>query len=82
MEVGDARGWNVLPLENGDWARNAWIASNGGLPRSGIAPSEAEAHTTAQRELERMVSEARAAAAGRRELRLRDERAKGWEPQA
>jgi hypothetical protein len=82
VDLGDARGWNVSPLENGDWAWNAWIAWNGGLPRSGIAATEAEAQTAAQRELERMVSEAGAAAQERRELPVRDERGRSWEPQS
>ena len=83
MDVGVARGWDVSPLENGDWAWSAWIASNLGLPRSsGIAATEAEEQTAAQRELERMVSEVEAAAQERRELPVRDERGRVWEPQS
>jgi hypothetical protein len=82
VDVGDARGWNVWPLENGDWAWRAWIAVNLGLPRSGIEATEAEAQETAQRQLEGMISEARAAAQSRRELPLRDDRGKQWEPQS
>jgi hypothetical protein len=83
VDVGAARGWDVSPLENGDWAWNAWIASNLALPKSsGIAATEAEAQTAGQRELERMVSEAEAAAQERRELPARDERGRSWEPQS
>jgi hypothetical protein len=81
VDVGDARGWNVWPLENGDWAWNAWIAANCGLPRSGIAATEAEAQEAAQQEIERKVSEARVAAQPRRELPVRDDRGKAREPQ-
>jgi hypothetical protein len=63
-------------------AWNVWIASNLRLPRSGIAATEAEAQMAAQRELERMLSEANAAAQRRRELPVRDERGKSWEPQS
>src|ERR1019366_9814480 len=83
VDVGAARGWDVSPLENGDWAWNAWIASSLGLPRSsGIAATEAEAQAAAQRELERMVSESEAAAQERRELPVRDERGRSWGPQS
>ncbi len=73
---------NVWPLENGGWAWNAWIAANLGLPRSGIEATEAEAQQAARRELERMLSEAKAAAQPRRELPVRDNRGKEREPQA
>ncbi len=82
MDVGEASGWNVWPLENGDWAWSAWVASNGGLPRSGIEATEAGAQNAAQRELERMVSEARTAAQLRRELPVHDDRDERWDPQS
>jgi hypothetical protein len=79
MDVGDGRGWNVWPLENGDWGWNAFAAANG---RSGIEASEAGAEMAAQRELERMVSEAAAAAQSRRELPVREDRGRQWDPQS
>jgi hypothetical protein len=68
VDLGDANGWDVWPLENGDWAWSVWVASNGGLRRSGTEASELEAEAAAQRELELMVSDATAAAQSRREL--------------
>jgi hypothetical protein len=82
VDVGDARGWNVWPLESGDWVWSAWIAANLGLLRSGIEATEAEAQRTAQEEIERMLSEAGAAAPSRRELPARDDRGKERQPQA
>jgi hypothetical protein len=82
VDVGDARGWNVWQLENGDWAWNAWIAAILGLPRSGVEATEAEAQQGAQQEIERMLSEARAAAQPRRELPMRDDPGKEREPQS
>lgn len=82
VEVGDTRGWNVWPLENGDWAWNAWLASNLAMRQSGIEATEREAEEAAQRELEDMLSEARAAAQRRRELSVPDDREGRWEPQA
>ena len=73
MEVGDARGWNVWPLETGEWAWNAWIAANGGLPQAGIESTEIEAQEAAKREIERMLFDAEAAAPHRRELPVRDD---------
>lgn len=81
VDVGDARGWNVWPLEHGAWAWNAWIAANLGLPRSGIEATEAEAEKAAQRELEHMLSDASAAAQARRDLSVHDDRGKQWDPQ-
>jgi hypothetical protein len=66
--MGEANGWDVWPLESGEWAWSAWVASNGGLHRSGTQATEFEANAAAQRELEVMVSDARAAAQPRREL--------------
>jgi hypothetical protein len=80
MDLGEARGWNVWPLETGDWAWTAWTAAND--RRSGIEPTEAEAESAAQRELEGLVSDAMAAALSRRELAVRDDRAKQWDPQS
>jgi hypothetical protein len=82
VDVGDARGRNVWPLENADWAWSAWIAANLGLLRSGIEATEAEAERAAQQEIERMLSEARAAALPRRELPVRDDRGKERQPQS
>lgn len=82
VDAGDARGWNVWPLENGEWAWNAWIASNLGTPQSGIEATEHQAEEAAQRALEHNLSEARAAAQHRRQLPLRDERGVPWEPRA
>jgi hypothetical protein len=82
VDVGDARGWNVWLLDNGDWAWTAWIAANLGLPRSGIEATEAEAQQAAQREIKRMLSEAIAASQPRRELPVRDDRGKEREPQS
>jgi hypothetical protein len=77
VDVGDANGWNVWPLENGDWAWNVWIAA--GQSRSGAEATESEAQKTAQRELELMISEARAAAA-RRTLAAHGDRDGRWGP--
>jgi hypothetical protein len=82
MDVGYASGWNVWPLENGEWAWSAWVAVNGGLPRSGIEATEAEAQEAAQRALEGMLSDAQASEQSRRELPARDERGEKWSPQA
>jgi len=81
VDLGKARGWNVWQLKNGDWAWNAWDAWNLGLPRSGIEATEARAQEAAQRELERMLSEARAAAQPRRELPVPDDRGNYCESQ-
>jgi hypothetical protein len=80
VDVGEANGWNVAPLEDGDWAWSAWVASNGGLHRSGIEATEFEAQKAAQRELAQMVSDAKAAAQPRRELSVHDDREKRWDP--
>jgi hypothetical protein len=82
VDVGDVRGWNVCPLENGDWAWTAWTAASLGVPRSGIEPNEADAARAAQQEIERMLSEARAAALTRRELPVRDDRGNERQPQS
>jgi hypothetical protein len=71
----------VWPLENGDWAWTAWIAANAGVPRSGVEASEREAQEAAQRAIENMLSEARAAAQDRRELSLPTTAPGQWEPQ-
>lgn len=80
VDVGDVRGWSVRPLENGDWAWTAWIAANAGMPRSGVEASEPEAQEAAQRALELMLSEARAAAQARRELSVPDYGGRSWRP--
>ena len=82
VDVGDARGRIVWPLENGAWAWNAWIAACLDLPRSGIEPTEAEAESAAQQEIERMPSEARTAALTRRELPAPDDRGEECQPQS
>lgn len=79
MEIGKARGWNVRPLDSGDWAWTAWIGADG---RSGVEPTEAEAESAAQRELESMASDAVAGAQSRRELPVSDDRDVRWDPQA
>lgn len=73
MDVGIARGWNVWPLSNGDWAWTAWAAENLGLPRSGVEATEAKAQEAARRELELIISQARPAAQARRRLAVRHE---------
>lgn len=80
VDVGYASGWNVWPLENGDWAWSAWVAVNGGLPRSGTEATEAEAQEAAQRALEGMLSDAGAAEQSRRELPLPHDPGKQWAP--
>ncbi len=79
MDVGVARGWNVWQLKSGAWAWTAWIAANG---KSGIEPTEAEAESAVQHELEGMTSDAMAAAHSRRELTVSDDRDMRWDPQA
>ncbi len=81
VEVGDARGWDVWPLDSGEWAWSAWIAAGLGLPRFGVEPTEAGAQETAQRELERMVSESTAASQSRRELDVPDH-GPNWAPRS
>jgi hypothetical protein len=81
VDMGSASGWNVWPLENGEWAWRTWIAANGGMPRSGIEASEFEAQDAAQRALEYMLSDASAAAQDRRELSAPDNRGAPWDPQ-
>jgi hypothetical protein len=61
---------------------HAWTAASLGLRRSGIEPTEAEAERAAQQEIERMLSEARAAALTRRELPVRDDHGKEFQPQS
>jgi len=80
MDVGAANGWNVWPLDSGDWGWTAWVAANG--RRSGVEPTEAEAETAAWRELEAMVSDAMAAAQSRRELPVSEDRDDRWDPQS
>jgi hypothetical protein len=82
VDIGHASGWNLWPLENGDWAWRAWVSSNGGLPRSGIEATEAKAQAAAQGELELMLSEANGAAQQRRELPVQDDRWPYWNPQS
>lgn len=82
VDVAYASGWNVWPLQDGEWAWSAWVAVNAGLPRSGIEATEAEAQDAAQRALEAMLSDAQAADQSRRELPARHERGKEWNPEA
>lgn len=73
MEVAHASGWNLWPA-GGQWAWSAWVAVNGGLPRSGIEATEAGAQEAALRALEAMLSDAQAGEHSRRQLTTRDER--------
>jgi hypothetical protein len=59
VDLGVARGWNVWELKTGEWAWNAWGRARSG---SGIKPTEAEAQQAAQREVEEIAAEERAAA--------------------
>jgi hypothetical protein len=79
VDIGEARGWNVWPLEAGDWAWAAWTAND---RRSGIASTEAEAEGAAQQELQGLVADAAAAEMSRRELPVSDDRGKQWDPQS
>ncbi len=73
------RGWNVWELESGDWAWTAWSHDRSGF---GIEPTEAEAETAAQHELDRFVAEDPAADQYRRELPATDPVPKDWDPQS
>jgi hypothetical protein len=79
VDIGVARGWNVWPLENGNWAWNVWDHLHS---RSGTEHTEANAQEAAQRELQRIIAEAKAAAQQERELTARDDRRKYWDPQS
>ena len=79
MDRGEARGWNVWPLETGDWTWTAWTVAN---RRSGIAPTEAEAESAAERALEDLVSDAASASLSRRELTVSDDGGRRWDPQS
>jgi hypothetical protein len=82
MDVGEASGWNVWPLESGEWAWSAWIAANGTLTLTGVESTEDEAESAAQRGLEGMASDAMAAAQSRRELPGSIDGERRWDPQA
>ena len=82
VDVGDAGGWNVWPLESGEWAWSASVAANGTLTLTGIEPTEAEAESAAQRGLEGLASDAMAAAQSRREVPVSDGGEQRWDPQA
>jgi hypothetical protein len=82
VNVGYVSGWNVWPLENGEWAWRAWVSVNGGPLNSGIEATEAEAQEAAQQALEGILSDAAAAEQSRRELPASDERGKEWNPEA
>jgi hypothetical protein len=82
VDGGGARGWNVWPLERGEWAWTAWIAANGSLTLTGIEPTEAEAESAAQRGLEGLASDAMAAAQSRREVPVSNDGEQRWDPQA
>jgi hypothetical protein len=62
-------------MDSGDWAWTAWSRYRSG---SGIEPTQAEAETAAQQELERIVAEDPAADQHRRELPAADTRPKDW----
>jgi hypothetical protein len=65
MDLGDARGVTVSPLESGEWAWTAWTA---GHRLTGVEASEMTARQAGALALDRLVSEAAAAAFSRREL--------------
>jgi len=79
VDLGVARGWNVWELKTGEWAWNAWGRARSG---SGIKPSEAEAQQAAQREVEEIAAEERAAAQSERELPVGADRRTYWDPQS
>lgn len=79
MDVGVAQGWNVWPLDNGDWAWNAWDHRQS---QSGVEDTEAKAHEAAKRELERIAAETRAVEQQERELPARGDRREYWDPQS
>ena len=83
MDVGEARGLTVSPLESGEWAWTAWIAGHLVLSRrTGIEASEAAAQQAGTRALEHLVSEAAASARSRRELPQPEKPAKQPEARA
>ena len=57
----------------GEWAWNAWIAANGGLPQAGIESTEIEAQEAGEARDRAHVFDAEAAAPHRRELPVRDD---------
>jgi len=65
MDVGDARGVTVSPIESGDWAWAAWIV---GDRLTGVEGSEMAAQQAGGLALDRLVSRAAAAAPSRREI--------------
>ncbi|MGH2855983.1 MAG: hypothetical protein ACRDMJ_00705 [Solirubrobacteraceae bacterium] len=77
MDVGQASGWNVWRLENGDWAWRAWNGSVG-LPRSGVETTAALAQEAAQQALDELGAEDRAMPS--RELPAHDNRDEYWNP--
>jgi len=79
VDVGVASGWDVWELESGEWAWTVWSQGRSG---SGIALTEAEAQTAAQRELERLVDDGAAADQHRRELPADGSRPTDWDPQS
>jgi hypothetical protein len=79
MDLGEARGWNVLPLETGDWTWTAWTVAD---RRSGVEPTAAGAESAAQRALEGLVSDAMSAALARREFTASNDAGKRWDPQS
>jgi hypothetical protein len=68
----------VWELQSGGWAWAAWSDLRSG---SGVEPTELEAQTAAQRELERIVAEDAAADQHRRELAVADLPSRDWDPQ-
>jgi hypothetical protein len=71
MDIGAARGVTVLPLESGEWAWTAWTA---GHRLTGVEASEMAAQQAGGLALDRLISEAAAAALSRRELPKSEER--------
>ena len=62
-----ARGVTVSPLESGEWAWTAWVATQPVSYRlTGIEASEIAAQEAGRRALDRLAAEATAAASSRR----------------
>ncbi len=83
MDTGAARGVTVSPLESGEWAWTAWLVGQGVSVRlTGTEPSEISAQQVGGLALDRLISEAAAAAVSRRELPRSEELTMVPDPQA